>query len=506
VKFPGVRTWVLLGVGLSLVAPSLEAAPPPAFGAGNSYHFLKSPIAQAGSIPPGGSQPFTIAVTANGLPVSGATVNVRYSQISRLSSAETVMPAGQCNVSQLSTRGDWATCRTDSTGRVTMTYVMPSPLPAQGSVEWQANGGSGTHTIVTHYVSSAVYTFDHSPMATSGSLTPGQSVSSNLDIRNASLQPMPGGTAFLSFRAAPGGGTAWVGSTQLTATPAEFVADALGRIPLTYTAPSTLPGSGVDQIVAQDLSSNPSETNSSSYSFSPGTPVISIGDVSAAEAWTPPIVPAKFTVTVTPTEPYPISFTWTNLCGIGDKWCSEDLKVVTTPKTVTIPAGHSQTTVTTNLYSYGGANGGEHYNEGWFVVIAAAQNGTQIGKSVGTGVQIEADPGESLLIGDAASPATSDAAGTKLYFTVTSTNTPSTPLSFSYTTLDSTAKAGTDYVATQGTATIPAGSNTAIIPVQLLPEGVLSVPRVFSIVISGAPSGIPIARSVGTGTILVPGP
>jgi hypothetical protein len=503
-----IRPFILLGVGLSLVgaalvdppplshAPAALAAPVP----GEAVHFLKSPITQAGNIPPGGSQPFTLAVSANGRPVAGATVYIRYGLGSRLSNAVTSLPAG-CNMNVLPQSGQYATCQTGANGQVTMTYTMPSPLPAQGSQEFVANLGPGTNDAITHYVSAAVYFFDHSPLAASGSLTPGQVVSSNLDIENGSLAAMPGGTAFLSFKGAPGGGTASAEGTQLTSTPKEFVADGSGHIPLTYTAPAALPNSGLDQIVVQDLANNPNETNSTSYSFAAGTPVISIGDVSVAEAFTSPTVPAKFTVTMTPTQPNPVTFTYTNECGIGDKWCSEDIKVLTVPQPVTIPAGQSSVTVTTQIYSYGGHNGGEHYNEGWFIVIAGAPSGTQIGKSVGTGIQLEAANGESLLVGDAASPATSDPSGTTLYFTVTSTTTTNAPLSFSYATANGTATAGTDYFPTQGVATIPAGSNNVIIPVKLMPEVGLAASRQFQLVISGAPAGVPISRGTGTGTI-----
>jgi len=91
-------------------------------------------------------------------------------------------------------------------------------------------------------------------------------------------------TVYLSFKASAGGGSASVGTTKLTSTPALFSTNASGSLTITYTAPASLPSSGQDVITASDAAKTGStEKNTDSYSFASATPVISIGNVNVVE-------------------------------------------------------------------------------------------------------------------------------------------------------------------------------------------------------------------------------
>ena len=174
--------------------------------------------------------------------------------------------------------------------------------PAQGRADWVASAtssGGGQHAI-DHYVYTTVYRFNPSPIATSGSLAAGAVVPVTLTAKDGLNHGVANSNVYLSFKAAPGGGSAKVGSTTLTSSPAHFTADSTGTVQITYTAPLSLPSTGQDTIAVQDLPTSPQGKNSASYSFAASTPVISVGDVTVYEGDQNPGTPAQFTVTSGP--------------------------------------------------------------------------------------------------------------------------------------------------------------------------------------------------------------
>jgi hypothetical protein len=313
-----------------------------------------------------------------------------------------------------------------------------------------------------------------------------------------------------------GGGSAYDGSTKLTSTFFPTTTDSSGHIALQYTAPATLPASGVDQILVQPQTSgggcggvNAASQNVDEYSFGPAA-VVSIGDVGATEAEQRPGIPAEFTLTVTPLQPNPVTVQYTTSCGIGDKWCSEDFRVNTSsPVTATIPANTSSTTIRIGQYSYPGRNEGEDYNEGWFVHLtnpAESAATVVLGRSVGEGVEYpdvsDTTAPPQLYIGSAGVVPTTDPAVTRIYFTVTLSAPTSTAVTVNYATSDGSAVAGTNYTAKQGVATIAAGKNSVVIPVVVLPNSPPGSNLTFSVTLSNASGGLTIMRPTGTGTIL----
>ncbi|HEV2368608.1 MAG TPA: hypothetical protein VGR90_01955, partial [Acidimicrobiales bacterium] len=159
---------------------------------------------------------------------------------------------------------------TDSNGRIVITYSTPAKPPAQGTDVLTAQNASSNPTSSstdTYTYAPAAFSFSPDPVAAPGSLGPGQQVSVALTLTGPAGQPRPGGTAYLSFSPAPGGGTAQVGSTALTSTPAPFTADSSGRVTIAYTAPQSPPTRGTDTITAQDAASSPANTAADSYAF-----------------------------------------------------------------------------------------------------------------------------------------------------------------------------------------------------------------------------------------------
>ena len=94
--------------------------------------------------------------------------------------------------------------------------------------------------------------------------------------------------------------------------------------------------------------------------------------------------------------------------------------------------------------------------------------------------------------------------GGNLTFTVTKTGTTASSYSVNYTTStgSGTATPGTDYTATSGTLTFPAGSTTSLpITVPTLPDSVVESPETVLVTLSSPTGGATITTSQGSGTI-----
>jgi hypothetical protein len=390
---------------------------------------------------------------------------------------------------------------------VTLTYVVPPQPPAShASAQFIAQlnpSGTGGRAI-DHYVYATVYRFSSSPIARSGSLAADSSVPVTLSAEDATGHGVAGSTVYLSMKAAAGGGSASVGSTKLTSTPTLFTADPTGSLSINYTAPHNLPSTGTDSILVQDSSKSPTEKNSDSYAFAASTPVLSIGDSTVFEGDANPGIPAQFTVTISPVQSSPVTFQYVTICGIGDKNCGEDFVQVFSAITVTIPANTSSATVLVRQFSYIGGNGGETYNEGWFVQISNPSVGV-IGRAVGTGLLLPDVEGTNtalpLLYMGSAGVAPVSTGQVPIYFVVTLGAPENGTVTFQYATADGTAKAGSDYAAAGGTATIPAGKTSATIPVMLLQNSPPGSDLSFTLTISNATGGPTISSATGTGTV-----
>jgi hypothetical protein len=413
----------------------------------------------------------------------------------------------------------WITCTTDSNGQVDMTYTAPNPAPAYANVEINdcisvqdettsecAGYPPKYYTISfrTWYQFLEQYQFNVSPIARSGSLIAGQSVAMTFTAVGVDGTPQMNTQVWLKESGAQSG-TTTVGSsnTPLTSTFQAFMTDASGQIPLTYTAPLTLPSSGIDTIVAQsDTSTTPAVYNSTAYAYTSGYPTVSIGDVTTTEGDGPTAktkgATALFELTLSAAQTTPVTVQYFTFCGIGDKACSEDILEAKTPRTVTVPAGQTSVQIKQIIYSYSEL---EPYTESYYLQLTGPV-GAVLGRTTGEGTLLgdnETTVAPLLYVGGAGVVC---GAGTQTAYAVVILSSPqSGAVGFQYATSDGSAVAGTDYTATSGSASIPAGGTQFAIAVPILPCTSSGPNKTFSITIYNATGPATIQLATGTGTI-----
>jgi Calx-beta domain-containing protein len=472
---------------------------------GIGYSFSAPPIAPAGSLGPSQSVTFILKVKNNGVADPGGPVYLSYN--SPAVGDATTVPAAQCAGTAKLSRTP-VLCTANSSGQIALTYTAPAQPPAQDVVLFTAGNTASNPSVsaVNHYLYATNYRFTSSPIATPGSLAANASVAVTLSAENAADQGIPNDTVDLSFVPTAGGGSARItGGAALTKTPTLYRTNSSGLLSLTYTAPASRPATGIDSIVVQDLAKSPQVTNSDSYAFSASAPVISIGDSTIVEGDVQPGTPADFTVTIQPVQATATTVQYTTLCGIGDKGCEEDYVQVLTPATITIPAHASSAKILLRQFAYIGGNAGETYAEGWYIHLTHPSAGV-LGRSVGEGVLLpDLESGANKiadLYAGGAGLVPTPGSNQPMYFTVTLGAPLSAAVTFHYATSDGSAVAGRDYVAASGTASIAAGSTSAVIPVTLLANAPPSASRTFTFTISGASGGVTIYTATGTGTVL----
>ena len=132
------------------------------------------------------------------------------------------------------------------------------------------------------------------------------------------------------------------------------------------------------------------------------------------------------------------------------------------------------------------------------VTLSAPTGGATITTSQGSGTINDVPPPPSFAIGNA----TAVSEGGQLTFTVTKTGTTSSSYSVNYATTGGTATAGSDYNATSGTLTFPAGGTTSLpITVQTLTDSVVESPETVLVTLSAPTGGATITTAQGSGTI-----
>ena len=270
-----VLTSVALGGALLLTA----VLPSEVFAAGAVSHYVvsPSPIAATASLAANATVVVTIsAEDSNNALVPGAVINMSLSQTTGGGSASvggTVF-------------GSVPVAFTAATGKISVTYKTPSVLPKGGKDILKAANAHSSATISASdtYSFATVdrYVFGGSPIAPPGTLA---ASSSNLvavwPYVGANIAP-PGTLVYLSFATAPGGGSASVGATALTTSPAPFVSSPSGQIVVTYQAPAVLPATGTDTLTASDAGKNPTITRTDGYSFAgPASYVFSPSPIAA---------------------------------------------------------------------------------------------------------------------------------------------------------------------------------------------------------------------------------
>jgi hypothetical protein len=110
-----------------------------------------------------------------------------------------------------------------------------------------------------------------------------------------------------------------------------------------------------------------------------------------------------------------------------------------------------------------------------------------------------------LMYANSASVVEPGTGSVTMQFTINLTSASSKAVTVNYQTSNSTAIAGTDYTATHGTLTIPAGKTSGIIPVTVLADKNMTTNRVFYLGLSGA-SGATLETPKLSGVIKEPPP
>ena len=161
---------------------------------------------------------------------------------------------------------------------------------------------------------------------------------------------------------------------------------------------------------------------------------------------------------------------------------------------VTIPAGLTTATVAVPILQ----DDVYEADESFFVDLSDP-DGADLGSDMRAVITIvDDDSPPTLSVRDAAAV---DEESGPLSFVVERTGETSLPVTFSWSTEDGTAEAGSDFTAASGTVTIPATSSTAALQVQLLPDLLAENDETLSVTLSN-PVGAAIADGSANGVIL----
>jgi hypothetical protein len=461
-----------------------------------------APIATAGSLQDGQSAGFLAQALDGNRCVPGATIWLY--EISHVSGDSMTVPAGQCgNHTSIGTTP--IACTTNLSGNVAITYTVPPTIPDAGTLEVQGASTSATKPTISAsnwYLYEVIYQFSTSPIAPNGSLTAAQPVTESLLALGVGGTPAVGFPVFLSLTStAVQSGGVTVGTTPLTSTPQEFFTDGTGYIQMTYTTPPGIPTSGIDTISAEsDLNTTPAVTSTTSYDFTAGDPVISVGDEAQVEGDAQPHIYANFDLTLSAPQSQPVSVEYITVCGTGDKTCKEDYLQSLKPVTLTFTPGVDSMEISVKIYSY---PADEPYNESYFVQLLKPTVGV-LGRSMAQGTILGDDEttlhpilyigDTSVVCGDAGLSQTAD-------FTVTLSSAETNAVAFDYASQDGSAHAGIDYDAVSGVGTISPGQTSLDIQVPILPNPDTASTTTYMVNIT-SPLGAVIERATGVGTIL----
>jgi hypothetical protein len=273
----------LAGLLMSATLPMTAFAATPVV---THYVMSPGPIAAASSLAANSTVSISVsAETATNSLVPGAIIYLSFTQ---------ALGGGTALVGTTSL-GTTPVAFTAASGTVTVTYNAPAVLPASGRDTIEAADAKSLPTITTtdsyDFAAPINFVWSPDPIAAPGSLAAGATVPITLTAENASAVAIPNATVYLSFVPSAGGGSAAVGTTPLTGTPAAFVVGPTGQIVISYQAPIALPATGVDAISAQQTPTGSKRTDNYSFgtlkslAFSP-SPIAAAGSLAPGQTVT----------------------------------------------------------------------------------------------------------------------------------------------------------------------------------------------------------------------------
>lgn len=228
-----------------------------------------------------------------------------------------------------------------------------------------------------------------------------------------------------------------------------------------------------------------------------GARTVDILDASVAEGDTG-TTPLNFTIRLNgySTEAISVQFQTLNVTatdGAAPSGAEQDYQPVTS-RTVTVPAGTRS--VTTPVTVIGDTR--DEGNERFLGRITMASGPGTIGDGNATGTILDDDPKITI---DDASVAEGDEGETPMVFTIRTSAAPAGDLTVDYATADGAAKAGSDYAATSGTATIAAGKTSTTFEVPVTGDTTFEGSENFTVTLSN-PSNGALADALAIGTII----
>ena len=219
-------------------------------------------------------------------------------------------------------------------------------------------------------------------------------------------------------------------------------------------------------------------------------PTLSIGDVTHAEG-DAGTTAYEFAVTLSGPSATTVTVDWST----ADATATAGSDYAAASGTLTFPAGTTARTITVQV-----AGDTVHEPTETFIVNLTNASVAAIADGQGVGTITNDDAAPSLSVDDV-SQAEGDDGTTSFSFTVTLSGATAFTTTVDYTTADGTAESPSDYAATSGTLTLPAGTTTRTVTVQVNGDVVNEVDETFTLTLS-APDHASLADGQGTGTIL----
>ena len=214
-------------------------------------------------------------------------------------------------------------------------------------------------------------------------------------------------------------------------------------------------------------------------------PFLSIADVTALESGV-----FTFAITLSQAHVLPVTFDFATLGGSA----VAGVDFTGASGQLTIPAGETSAQITILVADENIVEGDEAFT----VILSAPQNAT-IGDDTALATILNND--ETLLTVESVLIPEGNSGTTNAVFVVSLTAPSASDVAFDFFTTDATARAGSDYTATTGSATIPAGATSIAISVPIIGDMLVGRDEFFSFEIENLSGATPAALIAG-GVIL----
>ncbi len=220
------------------------------------------------------------------------------------------------------------------------------------------------------------------------------------------------------------------------------------------------------------------------------TPQLSIGNVTVTEGTNGSVqTPMVFTASLSSPAEETVTVEYTTNSGTA----TTPADFVATSGTLTFAPGETQQFITVLIE----ADAIDEDDE-TFTVTLSNPTGAELGTaSTATGTIIDDDAAPTASIGSVSPIAEGDVGTTDLVFTVSlSGNATSKTVTVQYTTVDGSALAGSDYIATNGTLTFAPGTTSQLITVAILGDEIDEDDETFSVNLAA-----PVNATLGTSSV-----